>query len=162
MIIERLDLTDENTAEELWSLQHAAYRVEASLIGVADLPPLRESVADLMACGETFWGCRTEDGDLVGAISTEEETEGGTVALCRVMVHPEHFRQGVGRLLLTHAIGAYPGDVRWEVTAEKRNLPAIALYEKLGFRAVETFAPRPDIAMLRMRLEPGAGGEAKT
>ncbi len=162
MIIERLDLRSEDTAEELWSLQHAAYRVEASIIGVADLPPLRETVADLMVCGETFWGCRTEDGDLVGAISTEKETEGDTVTLCRVMVHPERFRQGIGRLLLTHAIEAYPEGVRFEVTAETRNRPAIALYERLGFRAVDTFAPRPDIAMLRMRMEPGARGEAKT
>ncbi len=38
MEITPLDIRQREAAEEVWALQHPAYRVEADLIGVADLP----------------------------------------------------------------------------------------------------------------------------
>jgi len=160
MVIQKLDLTDGETAEELWSLQHAAYRVEASLIGVSDLPPLRESVADLQACGELFWGCRTEDGEIAAAVSVERGDEPGIMTICRVMVHPDYFRRGLASLLLSAVMEAHGPKTGWEVTAEARNQPAVSLYGKLGFKPEGTFSPAPGITMLRMRKP--AGSEAET
>lgn len=159
MQIERLDLRDRDTAEELWSLQHAAYRIEASLIGVADLPPLRETIGDLQACGETFWGLRTPEGQLAGALATEREGE--KTIICRMMVHPAFFRQGIGHRLLSRVMAEHSPNGLWEVTAEIRNRPAIALYEKNGFRPVETFSPVPGITMVRMRSQAEASSPAR-
>lgn len=151
MVIEQLDLSDREKAELLWSLQHAAYRIEAALIGVSDLPPLRETVDDLQACTETFWGCWTEEGELAAAVSAEPGEEPNTATVCRVMVHPDYFRRGLAVALLSAAMAEYAPESAWEVTAEVRNEPAVSLYEKLGFLPMETFIPAPGIMMLRMR-----------
>lgn len=55
-------------AERMWQLQQAAYRVEAELIGWADLPPLRETARELMDSDETFIAYM-EEGELAGALS---------------------------------------------------------------------------------------------
>lgn len=148
MVIQRLDLSDAETAEELWALQHAAYRHEANLIGVADLPPLQDTVKTLQSCGETFYGYYADDGTLAGAVSTEHEPEGNLV-ICRMMVHPDHFRQGIGQSLVGHVLSVAPSGTEVSVTAEVRNMPAIRLYERCGFQAAGTLDPAPGITMIR-------------
>ncbi|TJY38527.1 GNAT family N-acetyltransferase [Cohnella pontilimi] len=149
--VERLHLSVPDTAEQLWALQHAAYREEAKRIGVSDLPPLRDTIASLQACRETFYGCYNEDGELIGAVSTEEEAPGKTV-ICRMMVRPDQFRQGIGSRLLRHVIGAAEPSSELTVTSEIRNEPALRLYEGHGFRRVSTFSPAPDIQMVLFTL----------
>ncbi|THF72979.1 GNAT family N-acetyltransferase [Cohnella fermenti] len=155
MRIELLRTEDRFAAEELWSLQHAAYRVEAALIGVADLPPLRDTIETIGVSRGIVWGARDEDGELAGAIEIEEGARELTIA--KLMVHPAFFRRGIGSALLNHALAAYPVGKAWLVTAEVRNKPAIALYEKAGFRADYTFQPREDITMQLMRREERPG-----
>lgn len=156
MTIQRLDLADAETAEELWAMQHAAYRQEAALIGVPDLPPLRDTVESLRTCGEVFYGYRGDDGVLAGAVSLEEEP-GGRFAICRMMVDPERQRQGIGSRLLEHVLAELPVGREIEVTAEARNRPAIRLYERLGFEAEDTFHPDPRVSMIRfVRTVPGS------
>ncbi|CAI6080275.1 GNAT family N-acetyltransferase [Cohnella sp. JJ-181] len=150
--IERLDLTSKDNAGELWRLQHAAYRIEAELIGVPDLPPLHDTIESLQASEETFWGYM-DDGELAGAIAAERAKDGSGV-ISRMMVHPDYFRRGIAGALIAHMMQAWPEVSVWEVTAEARNLPAIALYERHGFAAEETFHPREDITMITMRRPP--------
>ncbi|MBW5449389.1 GNAT family N-acetyltransferase [Cohnella sp. CFH 77786] len=148
MHIHPLDLTNPDIAEELWALQHAAYRREADLIGVPDLPPLKDTVLTLQHCGETFYGCWTEDGELAGAISIEDEPDGVTV-ICRMMVQPDYFRKGIGSALVAHVLAEVPGGSEVSVTAETRNEPAVRLYERQGFQPEEIFKPAPGITMVR-------------
>jgi GNAT superfamily N-acetyltransferase len=148
-----LDIRQLETAEEIWALQHPAYRVEAALIGVADLPPLRDTIESLQACGEAFWGYRDPDDNLAGAVSYEEERE-GLYTICRLMVHPDYLRQGIGSLLVKHLLFQLPDAATCTVTAEIRNLPAIALYERCGFKRLETFQPEPNFTMLRLQHSP--------
>ncbi|MBB6638460.1 GNAT family N-acetyltransferase [Cohnella thailandensis] len=151
MRIERLQLSDRNAAEELWSLQHSAYRIEAQLIGVTDLPPLHDTIDMLRGSSDVVFGARDESNELVGAVAVEEGEHENTIS--KLMVHPNAFRRGVGSRLLKHALAAYPEEKTWLLTAEIRNKPAIALYEKAGFRAIDTLKPREDITLLLMRLE---------
>lgn len=150
--IRLLDLSDLDAAEELWALQHAAYRQEAALIGAAKLPPLQETVASLRNSGEAFYGYYADGGDLAGAVSVLE-TE-GRMTIRRLMVNPAYFRQGIASALLEHLTdGAYPGRA-WEVNAEVRNVPAIRLYERSGFERTEVWHPSPGLTMARM-AKPG-------
>lgn len=152
MEIETIHITDREAAEEVWALQHAAYRAEAALIGVADLPPLRDTVDSLRASEETFYGMRGPDGELAGVISIEpREGEGYTV--CRVMVHPNWFRRGIGSRLLNHVLALHP-EAAWTVTAADRNEPALALYGKAGFVPRESFEPSPGITLVRLERRP--------
>jgi ribosomal protein S18 acetylase RimI-like enzyme len=153
MSIISLDIRQLETAEEVWALQHPAYRLEAALIGVATLPPLMDTIESLQACGEVFWGYRDPDENLAGAVSYEEERE-GLYTICRLMVHPDYLRQGIGSLLVKHLLFQLPDTAICTVTAEIRNLPAIALYERCGFKRLETFKPIPEITMLRLEHSP--------
>ena len=151
MTIGIINMKDKETAEEVWALQHAAYRAEAELIGFADLPPLRDTVESLRASEERFCGMRSPDGELAGAVSYEP-ADGGYV-VCRLMVHPDRFRQGVGSRLLAYVLALHP-EAEWTVTAADRNRPALTLYAKAGFRPCGTFEPSPGIRLVRLRRTP--------
>ncbi len=156
MGITPLDITDPEAAEEVWAVQHPAYRLEAALIGVAKLPPLLDTIESLQACGETFWGYRSSERELAGVISWEKERE-GYYTLCRLMVHPEFLRRGIGSLLVEHFLTELPKNSTALVTAEVRNQPAIALYKRFGFVHLDTFQPVPEITMLRLQRPPFSG-----
>lgn len=146
-MIEMLDHREPVTAEQIWRLQHAAYRAEAETIGFAALPPLMETIADIRRLAETFYGIRDEDGELVAALSLESEDDGTTVTICRVMVHPNRFRQGLARRLLVHAEREHPAAERIRVTAATANVPAVRLYASLGYAPVNAFSPAPGLSM---------------
>lgn len=153
MGIVSLDIKDRETAEEVWSLQHPAYRAEAALIGVLELPPLQDTIESLQCCGESFFGYRVPDGELAGAVSFEQEGD-LQFTLCRLMVHPNYFRQGIGRLLVNHLLSQLPPAAKCNVTAEIRNVPALKLYERAGFVRTDMFQPVFDITMVRMQYRP--------
>ncbi|MET9626321.1 GNAT family N-acetyltransferase [Lentzea sp. NPDC006480] len=123
-----LDLSDDAVLRELWTVQRLAYAVEAELIGFDGIPPLHESLEDLRACGETFFGLYDEEG-LTGAVSYL--LDGSTVDICRLVVHPRAHRRGIASKLLD----ALP-DGPQTVSTGTKNEPALRLYRKRGF--VET------------------------
>jgi GNAT superfamily N-acetyltransferase len=142
----RLDLSDASIASELLKLQRRAYRVDADLIGTDQIPPLRETLADLQACGETFLGARV-DAALAGAISWR--VNGETIDLHRLVVDPAHFRKGVGLALVRAALAAEPQARRAIVQTGAANEPARALYEREGFVAIDEVEPTPGLRVAR-------------
>jgi ribosomal protein S18 acetylase RimI-like enzyme len=141
-VIEALDLSDPATAGEVLELQRAAYRIEAQLIGFDGMPPLHETLEELVACGETFLGCRL-DGRLVGAVSYRRA--GDLVDVHRLVVAPAAFRCGIGSALVRQLELAERGVSRIVVQTGSRNEPALALYAGLGFSAVGSREVAPGI-----------------
>lgn len=131
-MIAELNLQDRTVADELWLLQHTAYRLEAELIGFNEIPPLLETVDMLQNCGETFYACYGNDDELIGAVAVQEETP-GTLTVTRMMVHPGHFRQGIAGRLLRYVFTVYDGMGEFRVSTGSKNAPAVALYTKNGF-----------------------------
>jgi ribosomal protein S18 acetylase RimI-like enzyme len=142
----RLDLSDASTASQLLRLQREAYRVEAGLIGSDEIPPLRETLAELQACGETFVGAFV-GGVLAGAISWR--IDGETIDLHRLVVHPAHFREGLGVALVRAALAAEPEARRAIVQTGAANEPAIALYLRQGFVPAGEIEPVPGLRVAR-------------
>jgi ribosomal protein S18 acetylase RimI-like enzyme len=142
-----LDLGVPADAEALMAVQRAAYRIEADYLGTDDLPPLRESAADVRAWGESFLGARV-GGRLVGAVSWKALGD-GTVDIHRLVVHPDAFRQGIGSALL-EALDARLQPVRTIVATGAANLPARRLYEGSGFRAVDEHAAAGGVRIVTM------------
>jgi len=60
------------------------------------------------------------------------------VHLLAIATHPDHRRRGVGGLLLDHLLAVARATAARMVTLEVRrtNIPAIALYERRGFKRV--------------------------
>ena len=158
-VIRELDLRDAQTAEEIWYLQHAAYREEAMRLGFTKLPPMSDTVESLRRSTDRYFGCEL-DGEQVGAVAYA--LTGSMLSIRRLMVHPDHFRKGVASLLLNHLLAHVPHE-RAEVYAAERNEPAVKLYRKFGFIPVERLESAHGFQLLRLiRSEsaecPSAGG----
>ncbi|MFK4836031.1 GNAT family N-acetyltransferase [Microbacterium sp. ZW T2_14] len=114
-------------APQLRELQRRAYSLEAALIGDDRIPPLHESVQDLVSA-QLHWVV-TFDGDrIAGALGYS--VEGGVVDIDRLMIDPRYHRRGLGSSLVTEVMSL---EARTIVATGRDNAPARALYEALGF-----------------------------
>lgn len=129
-MITPLDLTDRTLAERLLAIQHAAYAVEAELIGFDGIPPLQEDLAGLMRSTEHWLG-RYDGSTLVGAVAYEFPDD-DTIEIARLVVDPAHARRGHGKALLDHLDQAEPRPVSL-VSTGSANAPAVNLYKSRGY-----------------------------
>jgi len=125
-----LDVRDPRQAADVLACQRAGYAVEAELLGFDGIPPLRETLDELMHCGERFLGSYDEEG-LAGVVSWEKLAD-ATVDICRLVVAPRAFRRGHATALLDALDQAEPG-ARLTVSTGTANAPALALYQRRGF-----------------------------
>jgi ribosomal protein S18 acetylase RimI-like enzyme len=126
-----LDHRDLAVATAIHAVQRLAYAQEAALLGVKDFPPLERTPADIQASGETYLGALLSN-EIVGSVSLSHDEESDQITIASLVVHPHHQRQGVARLLLAGALKQSEGHVVTVSTGAK-NLPAVRLYQKLGF-----------------------------
>ncbi|MDF2834943.1 MAG: family N-acetyltransferase [Paenibacillus sp.] len=129
-MIKHLDHRNEQTADDIIAVQMPAYRVEAALIGFDGIPALQDTAESIKASNEEFVGY-SEAGRLVGVIAYEAGD--GEIDICRLVVHPDHFRKGVATKLLEHVLEHAAAGKRAVVSTGRNNAPAIALYTRYGF-----------------------------
>lgn len=141
-----LNLLEVSTAMRVLELQRTAYQIEADLIGNDNIPPLHESLSELQNCGETFYGYFVGEA-LAGA--TAYKLLGSTLDIHRLMVHPDFFRRGIARKLIEHIESLHPEAQRAIVQTGSMNLPAIKLYQQLGYRIVDTVEVLPSLLVTR-------------
>lgn len=151
-MIRQLELKDTDIVEQLWSLQHSAYRLEAKAVGLTETPPLPDTFDSLRTSGDVFFGELSEDGELLGAIAVREELP-GTLEITRLMVHPGQLRQGIGAKLLQYVLAVHPDKQRFTVTASTGNAPAVALYRKFGFQPVKRANSAAGVELTIFRLD---------
>ncbi|CAH0344289.1 GNAT family N-acetyltransferase [Bacillus sp. CECT 9360] len=138
-MLRKIDLDNLLLVKELDSLQKKSYAVEAELIGFYDIPPLKETIEQLMTSQEEFVGYFIDE-KLAGAISYSPEN--GTLVICRLIVDPEHFRKGIAEKLINH-LEKVPNHKKIIVSTGKENQPAINLYKKHGFSSVRDMEAAP-------------------
>ncbi|HEY4390134.1 MAG TPA: GNAT family N-acetyltransferase [Paenibacillus sp.] len=143
-MIRLLSLQDPDVVEQIWSMQHTAYRLEALAIGLATYPPLRDTFDSIRSSGEDFYGYISDESggeaegrELLGVISISTEAS-VHLSITRLMVHPEHMREGIGAALVSYILDRYDDFRHFTVTAGTLNTPAVALYRKFGFMPGET------------------------
>lgn len=121
-------------AGELLALQHAAYAVEARLIGDDRIPPLHETRDELVAAGLNWLlELGPEEHHIVGALGYRVELGGSMIDIDRLIVAPTLLRKGIGARLVHRALELAP---KAKVSTGRDNWPARALYERLGFAHV--------------------------
>jgi ribosomal protein S18 acetylase RimI-like enzyme len=148
--ITKLNLQDDSIVNELWGLQHKAYRLEAELIGFREIPPLLETRDMLRRSDEVFYGCLDDSGDLLGAVAALEESP-GKLTITRLMVEPDYFRKGVAGTLLEYMFEHYNGMEQFIVSTGKLNNPAVALYTKYGFVAAGLEEVAPGVELIEFQ-----------
>lgn len=141
-MIKKIDIQNSTLAEELLVLQRASYLVEAELINFFEIPPLLENIDELRECEESFLGY-FEGGELAGAISFT--IDGDKLTICRLVVHPDHFRKGIAQRLLTEVEDSNRGLTVYKVSTGKENPPAKLLYLKNGYKLINDIEVVPGL-----------------
>lgn len=150
-----LSLHDHEVVEQVWSLQHTAYRLEALAVGLTEYPPLPDTFESLRNSAERFYGYISEeegDGDLMGAIATTSFIP-GNLEITRLMVNSSYLRQGIGRSLLKYVISRHPEIETFSVTAGTLNIAAVSLYQEYGFMPYGTIMAAPGVELTRYQLK---------
>lgn len=149
-MIDKIDFHDKNIVQELFELQKISYLIEAKLIDFYEIPPLIETFEELLDCGEIFLGYM-EDDELIGALSYTIENE--VLTICRMIVHPNHFRKGIAQQLLTAVEEKHPEIRVFLVSTGKDNFPAKKLYQKNGYVLIEEIEVVPGLFISNFKKE---------
>lgn len=148
--IAHLDLRDPSLAAQVHDVGVRAYRVEAQLIGFEQIPALQETVEQMQA-RPLRWTAALSPGGHVLAFVAWQVLDHGTLDLDRVCVAPEAFRRGLATALVTHVVEAVDPP-RVTVSTGAANAPALALYERLGFRRTGLVEPVPGLQLAQLEL----------
>jgi ribosomal protein S18 acetylase RimI-like enzyme len=149
--VRELELADDATGQAVLALQRESYAVEAALIGSDGIPALTEPLDALRAAGEAWLGV-SDDAGLSGAIAWRE-LENGTVDICRLVVAPRAFRQGIASRLLDALDERFP-ERAMVVSTGRDNEPAIALYRRRGFKVLRDREAAPGLFVSELERRP--------
>lgn len=129
-----VDICDASPADarEIWELQKAAFYKQAILYNDFTLPPLIQTIDELENDFQKYHFLKAlYQGKIVGSV--RGAVTGATCAISRLIVHPDHQNNGIGRKLM-HAIEHKFSDVqRYELFTGHRSEKSLALYGKLGY-----------------------------
>lgn len=103
-MIQTINIKNIKNAKAVLSIQFAAYRVEADIIGSTDIPLLKDNIDALQRCEETFIGSYINN-QLCGVLSFKMKHN--VLDIHRLIVDPKHFRKGIGKALLAYIESEY-------------------------------------------------------
>ena len=114
---------------------HVSQVAELEKICFSD-PWSEKSVASELTNPLSLWLVAVEDDRVAGYVGSQSVM--GESDMMNVAVHPDFRRKGVAELLVRELVAALGKNDNHCLTLEVRasNVPAIALYEKLGFAQV--------------------------
>ena len=126
-------------AAEILALQRLAYRSEAELNDDWSIPPLTQTLAELMAQFDShlFLKLVARDraggsGRIVGSVRAVERE--GVCHIGRLIVHPDQQNRGLGTRLMRAIEARFPAAQRYELFTSERSARNLHLYAKLGYR----------------------------
>lgn len=123
--------------ETILSLQHLAWQSEAELLGTKDIPPLRQTLADIVSEFQTFLFLKVVDEKQQIIASVRGRVVGATCHIGKLMVHPALQGQGIGSHLLAE-VERRSGCARFELFTSTKSLGNISLYERAGYTLFKT------------------------
>ena len=117
-------------------LQYLAYQSEAALFGGRDIPPLTQTLDEVIAEYQEGVVLKLVDEThgIIGSVRAKERD--GTVYIGKLMVHPDHQHKGYGSRLLKEVECVFPGK-RYELFTSTRSLDNVKLYQKFGYQVFD-------------------------
>ena len=126
--IKRAEIDD---LQEILELQYLAYQTEAALFGTQDIPPLKQTIEEVIEEYNSGLILKIEDENkIIGSVRVR--CEAGTVYIGKLMVHPGYRRRGLGKRLLSEVEVIYP-KCRYELFTSTLSVDNIRLYEGMGY-----------------------------
>ena len=119
--------------QEILNLQYLAYQSEAALFGNKDIPPLKQTLDEVIEEYHKGIILKMVDTDnlIIGSIRAWEMK--GIVYVGKLMVHPDYRHRGYGTKLLRRIEEYYP-QKRYELFTSTRSIDNIRLYQKMGYQ----------------------------
>ena len=119
--------------EKILELQYLAYQSEAELFRDPDIPPLKQTLDDVLNEFNKGIILKATDENEVIIGSVRAYCENGNVYIGKLMVHPQKRKRGLGTKLLRAIEKEYP-DQRYELFTSTKSISNIRLYENLGYK----------------------------
>ncbi|MBQ9572541.1 MAG: GNAT family N-acetyltransferase [Acidaminococcaceae bacterium] len=140
---------DYEDLQEILQLQYLAYQSEAALFGSKDIPPLKQTLEEVIAeYREGIILKMVDENDvIIGSVRARESN--GTVYIGKLMVHPDHRRNGYGTRLLAEVERFYPGK-RYELFTSTRSIDNIKLYQNSGYKEFARKAVNDELQFVYM------------
>ena len=133
MIIQRATIDD---AVEILALQKLAYLSEAVLYGDFAIPPLTQTLEELMESYSRNTILKAmEEGVIVGSVNGRMDK--GHCLVGRLMVHPTQQGRGLGTALMEAIEKEFPQAQAYRLFTGERSERNIRLYERLEYRIYE-------------------------
>ena len=137
------------SSREIYELFQVSYKIEANLAKAEKFPPLLWTTEDIQKRPGDFFGIYRQE-KLAACIQVVSKPK-SEIWISSLVVHPEHFKKGLGSSLLDFVLSKYPQNQIFVETAAA-NSPAISLYKKFGFEIVHTYIAELNIKKVRMLL----------
>lgn len=150
--IARAQLSD---APEILALQKLAYQSEAELYNDYNLPPLKQTLAELEAeLEEAVCLKAVQEGRIVGSVRARDEDH--TCQVGRLIVHPASQSQGLGQKLMAAIEAEFPRARRYELFTGSLSQRNLSFYAKQGYERFASKQLSPKVTLVFMQ-KPGAG-----
>lgn len=143
----RIAKAEEDDLPAILDLQRLAYQSEARLLGNVRIPPLLQTLEDMREefLRGIFLKALDEGENIVGSV--RGFARNGTLFVGKLMVHPDHQRQGLGTRLLLELEKVCP-QPRLELFTSDRSAANIRLYERNGYARFSEKAVSPDLTFV--------------
>ncbi|MBP6660962.1 MAG: GNAT family N-acetyltransferase [Chitinophagales bacterium] len=141
-MIKSVNIHDLKYADKILQLQKLSYQTEAELIKFYKIPPLIETLNQLINSTEKFIVYETSN-EIVGFLSYQINQE--KLEICRLAICPNYFKNGIATKLMMY-LSSIENVNQFLVSTAKNNLPATTFYLKNGF--IETHKSNVDNLVL--------------
>lgn len=129
----QIEKAEREDLQDILDLQYLAYQSEARLFNNMDIPPLKQTLEDVINEYKkgTILKAVDEKGKIIGSV--RGYLKDGTVYIGKLMVHPQYQGKGIGTKLLLSIEREFPV-YRYELFTSTKSKRNIELYEKLGYK----------------------------
>ena len=132
-----IDIAGREDAEAILQLQRLAYQAEAELYQDWNIPPLKESLRELLAEFDRQVFLKAMCGDsprIVGSVRARMQN--GVCSIGRLIVHPDYQGRGIGSALVCRVERQFAQAHHFELFTGCRSSRNLSLYQRLGYAPV--------------------------
>ncbi len=138
-------------AVEILALQKLAYQSEAELNDDWTIPPLTQTLPEILSEFETKVVLKAMcAGIIIGSVRAYLDYDYGTCQVGRLIVRPDFQGKWIGTLLMDKIEKAFPHAERFELFTGIKSLNNIRLYQRLGYKEYREEDLSPKVRLVFM------------
>lgn len=123
---------DKIDAKEILELQKLAYQSEAELYNDYNIPPLLQTLDELISqFKENVFLKIVQKNAIIASVRAYQDN--GTCYIGRLIVHPDYQNMGIGKLIMKDMEALFKDCQRYELFTGSKSNKNIQFYEKLGY-----------------------------